>query len=56
MLFGNMLNLDKGIFVINRCITLTWRSPEVKKGRLLASNAYISCTSCATKIATIRVL
>ena len=37
MLFGNMLNLDKGIFipksersVINRGITLTWRSPEVE--------------------------
>ena len=42
--------------VIKRGITLTWRSPEVEQGRLLASNAYISCLSCATKITTIRVL
>ena len=45
-----------GINVINRGIALTWRSPEVEWGRLLASNAYISCLSCATKITTIRVL
>ena len=44
------------VTVINRGITLTWRSPEVEQGRLLASNAYISCQFCATKITTIRVL
>ena len=42
--------------VINSGITLTQRSPEVEQGQLLASNAYISCLSCATKIPTIRVL
>ena len=41
--------------VINRGITLTLRSPEVEEGRLLASNAYISSLSCATKITTICV-